>query len=69
MCNDEPRIVDLMVVDLLSNITEVSFYIESIDLVVVALHVYVLWVASPNVCRPLKYINIMLMNLLYGNIG
>ena len=60
--------VDLMVIALPKE-DQMSYplYIESVDLMVVALHVYVHWVSRTKVGRPLKHTYKFLMQILYDN--
>ena len=52
--------VYLMVVALSRKINELYFInLELVDLMVVTLHVYVIWIGRPNICSPLKY-NVMM---------
>ena len=60
--------VDLIVVSLLRKIN-LSFIRWIVDLMVVSLHVYVCWVGRPNVGGPLNHNNLMLMKLIYVNLG
>ena len=61
--------VEVMLVALPRMINELSLYLESLDQIEVALHVYVFWVNIPYSGVPLKHVNVILMNLLYGNVG
>lgn len=60
--------VELIVVSLLRKIN-LSFIPWIVDLMVVSLHVYVCWVGTPNVGGLLNHNNVMLMKLIYGNVG